>query len=87
MGSLVYRCKLGNLRPSRMNTVPLAHSRFLDVAPSRSEFRIRNDEVVGSIPTSSTKFWLNLFNSFNRAAFGLYNLCTTEQTQESQHLS
>ncbi len=23
---------------------------------------VRNDEVVGSIPTSSTKFWLNVFN-------------------------
>ena len=26
---------------------------------------VRNDEVVGSIPTSSTKFWLNAFNGFN----------------------
>ena len=24
---------------------------------------VRNDEVVGSIPTSSTKFWLNVFSS------------------------
>ncbi len=48
---------------------------------------VRNDEAVGSIPTSSTKFWFNVFNSFNRAAFGLYNFGTTEQTQESQHLS
>jgi hypothetical protein len=48
---------------------------------------VRNDEAVGSIPTSSTKFWLNVFNSSNRAAFGLYNVCTTEQTPESQHLS
>ena len=48
---------------------------------------VRNDEAVGSIPTSSTKFWLSVFNSFNRAAFGLYSFCTTEPTQESQHLS
>jgi hypothetical protein len=48
---------------------------------------VRNDEVVGSIPTSSTKFWLNVFNSLNRAAFVLYNFCTTELTQDSQHLS
>ena len=48
---------------------------------------VRNDEVVGSIPTSSTKFWLKVFNSFNRAALGLYKFCTTEQTQESQHLA
>jgi len=48
---------------------------------------VRNDEAVGSIPTSSTKFWLNAFNSFKRAAFGLYNFCAAEQPQESQHLS
>src|SRR5208282_605382 len=29
---------------------------------------VRNDEVVGSSPTSSTKFWLN---GFNGAALGL----------------
>ena len=39
---------------------------------------VRNDEVVGSSPTSSTIFWLNVFNGFNRAAFGLYNFCTTD---------
>ena len=39
---------------------------------------VRNDEVVGSIPTSSTKFWLNIFNSFNRVEFALYKFCTTE---------
>jgi hypothetical protein len=48
---------------------------------------VRNDEVVGSSPTSSTKFWLNVSNSFNRAAFGLYNFCTTESFQPAQHLS
>jgi len=26
---------------------------------------VRNDEVVGSSPTSSTKFWLNVFSGFN----------------------
>ena len=30
---------------------------------------VRNDEAVGSIPTSSAKVWLNIFNRFNRVAF------------------
>jgi len=38
-----------------MNTAPLHHSIFFDVASSRRELRIRNDEVAGSIPASSTK--------------------------------
>ena len=53
------------LRDRRMNTAPQCYSDFFDVAASREGLRIRNDEVVGSIPTSSTKIWLNLFNSFN----------------------
>jgi hypothetical protein len=43
------------MRYSRMNTVSLYHLGFFDIASSRSGVRIRNDEVVGSIPTSSTK--------------------------------
>jgi hypothetical protein len=37
-----------------MNTVPLCYSDFFDVASSLTGLRIRNDEVVGSSPTSST---------------------------------
>jgi len=37
-----------------MKTDDSAHSLFFSVAPSRAEVGIRNDEVVGSIPTSST---------------------------------
>jgi len=40
--------------PIRMNTDSPYHSDFLGVSRSRSGLRIRNDEVVGSIPTSST---------------------------------
>jgi hypothetical protein len=37
-----------------MNTAWLSYSDFFGVSPSRSGLRIRNDEVVGSIPTGST---------------------------------
>ena len=39
---------------TRMNTAPACYSGFFSVASSRAGLRIRNDEVVGSIPTSST---------------------------------
>gem|GEM_PF-5025492 len=34
---------------------------------------VRNDEVVGSIPTSSTKLWSMIFFRFNRVALSLYS--------------
>ena len=37
-----------------MNIAVPYHWDFFTVAPSRAGLRIRNDEVVGSIPTSST---------------------------------
>ncbi len=37
-----------------MNTGSQHHLAFFGVASFRTELRIRNDEVVGSIPTSST---------------------------------
>jgi len=55
-----------------MNTAPPYHLGFFAVASSRSGLRIRNDEVVGSIPTSSTKFLPNhssrLLTNLNQAA-------------------
>jgi hypothetical protein len=39
---------------TRMNTERSCYSDFFGTTTSLSEFRIRNDEVVGSIPTSST---------------------------------
>jgi len=39
---------------TRMNTAASCYSDFFTVAASRVGLRIRNDEVVGSIPTSST---------------------------------
>jgi hypothetical protein len=42
-----------------MNTASPYHSDFFTVAASRAGLRIRNDEVVGSIPTSSTKINLS----------------------------
>jgi hypothetical protein len=41
-----------------MNTARNYHSDFFAVAASRTGLRIRNDEVAGSIPASST----NLLN-------------------------
>jgi len=46
------------MRRTRMNIAPPCHSDFLTVAASRVGLRIRKDDVVGSIPTSST----NLLN-------------------------
>jgi hypothetical protein len=43
------------MRERRINTTPQCYSHFFGVAASRAGLRIRNDEVVGSIPTSSTK--------------------------------
>jgi len=52
--SLGYRWRAGNSGQTRMNTASRYHSDFFCVASSRTAGRIRNDEVVGSIPTSST---------------------------------
>ena len=41
---------------ARMNIVARCHSGFVSVSASRTGLRIRNDEVVGSSPTSSTRF-------------------------------
>src|SRR6516162_11202197 len=45
-----------NTEQTEMNTVFPCYSDFFGVSPSRPGLRIRNDEVVGSIPTSSTIF-------------------------------
>jgi hypothetical protein len=42
------------MRRTRMNTASPCHSDFFGVAGSRTELRIRNDEVAGSIPARST---------------------------------
>jgi hypothetical protein len=39
-----------------MNIACQCYLGFFGVVSSRTGLRIRNDEVVGSIPTSSTKF-------------------------------
>ncbi len=44
------------MRQARMESASLCYSDFFCVASSRMGLRIRNDEVVGSSPTSSTKF-------------------------------
>jgi hypothetical protein len=41
------------MRQTRMNTAPEYYSDFFVVARCRTGLRIRNHEVVGSIPTSS----------------------------------
>ncbi len=43
------------MHETRMKTALPYYSDFFRIASSRTELRIRNDEVVGSIPTSSTK--------------------------------
>ena len=50
------------MRETSMNTTFLCYSDFFGVAASRAGLRIRNDEVVGSSPTSST----NLLNPGKR---------------------
>jgi len=52
------------MRRTRTNTAPLCHSDFFNVAACRAGLRIRNDEVVGSIPTSSTNLLNHLAPSF-----------------------
>ena len=42
------------MREPRMNTAPPCYSVRFSVSPCVTESIIRNDEVVGSIPTSST---------------------------------
>jgi hypothetical protein len=49
-----------------MNTAPRCYSESFDVAAYRAGLRIRNDEVVGSIPTSSTNL-LNYLPTFSAA--------------------
>jgi hypothetical protein len=51
---LVTREGAENSGQTRMNTASSCHSDFFTVAASRAGLRIRNDEVVGSSPTSST---------------------------------
>jgi hypothetical protein len=46
----------GNSGQTRMNFALPHYSDFFGVSSSRSNLRIRNDEAVGSIPTSSTMF-------------------------------
>src|SRR5271168_874846 len=43
------------MRQTRMNTAPQTHSSFFCVAPVQSKMRNGMEEVVGSIPTRSTK--------------------------------
>ncbi len=45
-----------DMHQTRMNTAAACYLDFFDVTSSRTESRIRNDEVAGSIPASSTKF-------------------------------
>jgi hypothetical protein len=52
--SLSNRCRMENCEPTRMNTNDSCYSVSLGVSSSWTGLRIRNDEVVGSIPTSST---------------------------------
>ncbi len=61
-------CSLYNQKASKA----VARPHLRGAIAQLGERIVRNDEVVGSIPTSSTIFWLNVFNSFNRAAFVLY---------------
>jgi hypothetical protein len=44
------------MRQTSINTASPYHLSFFGVASSRTGLRIRNDEVVGSSPTSSTIF-------------------------------
>jgi hypothetical protein len=48
-----------------MKAAPQCYSGLLGVASARIGLRIRNDEVVGSIPTSSTKsfhgMWVEVY--------------------------
>ena len=53
--SLGINRRAGNSDQSRMDIGFPCYSDFFGVASSRTGARIRNDEVVGSIPTSSTK--------------------------------
>ena len=54
--SLESRCQTWSSYQPRVNTAPRCYSDFFGIWPSRTGLRIRNNEVVGSIPTSSTKF-------------------------------
>jgi hypothetical protein len=51
------RLRAGKMGQTPMNTAPQCYLDFFGVASSRTGLRIRNDEVVGSIPTSSTKIY------------------------------
>jgi hypothetical protein len=52
--------RVRNSAQTSFNTAPQYHSGFFGVVSSRRGLRIRNDEVVGSIPTSSTILLNNL---------------------------
>jgi hypothetical protein len=70
--SPVNKCGAGNSGQTRMNTAPQYHSRFSRVAPLQSKMRNGKEEVVGSIPTRSTKFPNNLDGA---SACGEWRLC------------
>ena len=58
--SLAQQPNAPNMNRSRMNTALPYYSDFFGVTSSRVGLRIRNDEVVGSSPTSSTMFSITL---------------------------
>jgi hypothetical protein len=69
--SLNMECWKATIAKACMNTARACYSGFFSVAASRTGLRIRNDEVVGSIPTSSTKACsqiLRLRSGFRHAA-------------------
>ena len=54
------------MRESRMNTAPEYHSWFVGVSSFQSEMRNGMEEVVGSIPTRSTKIRNNYLRRRSR---------------------
>ena len=63
-----------------MNTASPCHSDFFTVAASRAELRIRNDEVVGSSPTSSTKYFpIKMPTRLQRVVMWSAELCRLPQ--------
>ena len=69
-------------RLARMNAAPGYHSGFFGTAPSRTGLRIRNDEVVGSSPTSSTNF-LNGLPTFG-ALSGIAQVALLDRTSSTR---
>jgi hypothetical protein len=59
---------------TRMNTAPFYHSRSAGVARLQSKMRNGMEEVVGSIPTRSTKFpSISLLHCVDDAVHGLFS--------------